>query len=226
MANYRLIGDVHGKWDSYKNIIDYSPHPTIQVGDFGVGFGPLERADEPMGDYLEPQGTRHRFIRGNHDNPAVCKQFPQYIQDGTVENNVMFVGGAWSIDRGWRTPNWDWWEDEELSIEELHTVVDVYRTMKPEIMITHDCPQSFSTKWIVENGLGMGPNAIPTRTGQALDAMLSLHTPKLWVFGHWHTNIDVEWNDTRFICLNELDWCDLNTETAEVVHHRFFQSVV
>jgi hypothetical protein len=37
MTSIRFIGDVHGKWKQYKNIIKDVP-VTRQVGDFGVGF--------------------------------------------------------------------------------------------------------------------------------------------------------------------------------------------
>lgn len=222
---YRLIGDVHGKWASYKDIIDNSPYPTIQVGDYGLGFYNLDVSDEPMYDYVFGEDNqKHTFIRGNHDNPETCKQMPNWIKDGSIADNTMFVGGAWSIDHAWRTEGIDWWADEELSNEELYRIVEMYSVAKPEIMITHDCPQSVSTKWIIEKGFAMGGNAYKTRTAQALDAMLSLHVPKLWIFGHWHVNIDIEWNDTRFICLNELDWCDVNMKTCEVQHHRFWKS--
>jgi hypothetical protein len=58
---------------------------------------------------------------GNHDNPYMCKQdMVGYISDGTVEGDVMYIGGAWSIDNpvappGWyrRTAGFDWWFDEE-----------------------------------------------------------------------------------------------------------------
>ena len=33
-----LIGDVHGKFKEYQKLIDSIENPTIQVGDFGVGF--------------------------------------------------------------------------------------------------------------------------------------------------------------------------------------------
>lgn len=40
MTITRLIGDIHGKVNDYSvYAIDNFKGPTIQVGDFGVGFG-------------------------------------------------------------------------------------------------------------------------------------------------------------------------------------------
>ena len=64
----------------------------------GVGF----RKFPPHLRTLMVEGG-HRFIRGNHDNPDACRREGQWIKDGTVEDDVMFVGGALSVDRRWRT---------------------------------------------------------------------------------------------------------------------------
>jgi hypothetical protein len=99
----RFIGDVHGRFGQYRRMLKGSPHPTIQVGDMGVGFRrwPHGEADQnPPYDVMA--GGGHRFIRGNHDNPGVCARDTQHVPDGTIEGNVMFVGGALSIDKEYR----------------------------------------------------------------------------------------------------------------------------
>lgn len=201
----RFIGDVHGKYRQYKAIIKGCER-SIQVGDMGVGFykrgpdgAPLALANPPF-DAMYPN---HRFIRGNHDNPAVCKRQHLWIPDGTVEGDMMFIGGAWSIDRAWRTEGFDWWADEELSYQELSTLIDVYLAAKPRIMVTHDCPkvtQQHIHSHHIEN----------TRTNGAFQSMFELHQPELWIFGHHHTSFRRVINGTQFICLNELEYIDLD----------------
>lgn len=185
----RFIGDVHGKMDRYLPLT-YDVE-SIQVGDFGVGF-----VDIPI---LKPEA---RFIRGNHDNPALCREHRNWIPDGTIEGDTMFIGGAWSIDKAWRTPGISWWEDEELSIAEWDRVITTAINTRPRIMVTHDCPQS-----IVLPLFGAKP--IKTRTQQALDVILGEVRPEIWLFGHWHIDRDVVIDGTRFICLGELQYIDL-----------------
>ena len=225
MSIIRFLGDVHGKFRRYSTILDNSPYPTIQVGDMGIGFRRTQgvRAGDfesgPPYDKMVAGG--HRFIRGNHDNPAVCARHTQYIPDGTREGNMMFVGGALSIDRAYRIEGWSWWADEELSGKELAAIKYDYARPCPEIMVTHDCPESIAAM-IVQTipGVGNGQTKLDprfaSRTRQAFEQMLAAYKPKLWIFGHWHVPFDYIHEGTRFICLPELVWADVNTETMEV----------
>ena len=217
MALTRIIGDIHGKIYDYRSYALVTgvrgrqivqPERSIQVGDFGIGFfSPFWHEKEIEWQKEHPQ---HRFIRGNHDDPELCKTMPGYIEDGTVEGDVMFVGGAWSIDFAWRTPMVDWWPGEELSVEELDKLVTKFGQTKPRVMITHDCPTSVAWEMFLSKGLGLGDNKqIKTRTGEALQAMFEIHQPELWVYGHWHNTRKQEINGTTFQCLGELDHIDV-----------------
>ena len=92
---YTFIGDVHGKYDRYKKIMK-SCTDSIQVGDMGVGF--RQYIGHEIGKmYPNPPYDRmvegnHKFIRGNHDNPATCRSHTQWIQDGYTETTDMTGG--------------------------------------------------------------------------------------------------------------------------------------
>lgn len=216
----RLIGDVHGYFDRYKKILKESPYPTIQVGDMGVGFrkryldGAIAYSANPP--YEKMFEGHHRFIRGNHDNPETCRNHTQWIADGTVQDNAMFIGGALSIDKDYRTEGYDYWSDEELSDVELDALVTQYIETKPEIMITHECPQSIASCFGGVYGIKLDPR-FDSRTRHAFDRMFGVHSPKLWVFGHWHNKLDYLDRGTRFVCLPELEYIDVDFEKAEVV---------
>jgi hypothetical protein len=208
----RIVGDVHGKFDRYKKIIAECDR-SIQVGDLGVGFrhtqGP--RVGEIYGNpphYAMVRGD-HRFIRGNHDSPIECKKHSQFIPDGTVENDVMYIGGALSIDRAWRIEGYSYWSDEEASVEELNRFVDIYATVKPRVMITHECPESVAEIIGARFYRKKLEPEFASRTRQALQAMFEIHQPELHVFGHWHHSFDEVINGTRFICLSELEYRDV-----------------
>lgn len=205
---YRFIGDVHGKFRQYEKIIsDAKSPPSIQVGDLGIGFKRLigevvHYSSNPSFDKMTLYNAR--FIRGNHDNPEVCQRHACYIPDGTIIKNMMFIGGAFSIDRSLRTEGLDWWADEELSIEKLNRLVDVYEKEKPEVMVTHECPESVSNLLVSKKW------DISSRTRQAFESMFYKHKPKLWIFGHWHVSFDYIMEGTRFICLDELEYKDID----------------
>ena len=209
----RFIGDVHGKYGPYKRLIAEVP-ASVQVGDMGVGFrreggfGEYDTYSNPP-HYAMVKGD-HRFIRGNHDNPGECAKHSQWIRDGNIESGVMFVGGAVSIDRAYRTEGYSWWPDEELSTAELNDLVDVYCEAKPRVMVTHDAPEEIAAEVsrVANWGAKMDPR-FASRTRQAFQQMWSAHSPNLWIFGHWHFSFDRVLRGTRFICLAELEHRDI-----------------
>ena len=201
----RFIGDIHGDIHGYETIIN-GTNESVQIGDFGIGF--LSPVQEEFVDNQLHQDGRHKFIRGNHDDPTRCKSRPGYIEDGTFDEarGIMYVGGAWSIDWQFRTPGYSWWEDEELSTAELARMHEYFVHHEPRIMITHDAPTSAIYQMhISPNGL----RQYRTRTADAFDGMFQRHQPDIWIFGHWHVPMDEVINGTRFICLDINKYIDL-----------------
>lgn len=215
----RIIGDVHGYKQELTALLYSMPeHVTsaIQVGDMGVGFGQSDYWHESLDDVLKSANAR--FIRGNHDNPAVCKTMLGYIPDGRVEGHSMFIGGAWSIDCAWRTAGLTWWEDEECSIEQFDQLIDIYTVVRPKVMFTHDCPTEAAIELFQKRGLllgGINAKLEKTRTASALQAMYEIHQPDFWFHGHWHHTVSAKIGNTRFHCLGELDYIDFDIENLE-----------
>lgn len=215
MSTIRFIGDVHGRYKGYIHLIKDGP-PSIQVGDMGIGFRYESgyREGEPVRNpphYRMLQGG-HRFIRGNHDNPQACANHSQWIKDGHIEDAMMFVGGAVSIDRDFRREGYSWWPDEELSEEVLNGLISKSIMDKPKIMVTHECPQEVAEVMELIAGRGKLHPAWPSRTRIAFQQMWSAYSPKLWIFGHWHKSFDKVLRGTRFICLAELEYKDIDVE--------------
>jgi Icc-related predicted phosphoesterase len=111
----------------------------------------------------------------------------------------MFVGGAHSADRQFRTSGYDWWPQEQLTEDDLGWIIERYLRTKPAVMVTHDCP------------VGVAPlvnshhSRERTRTSNSLQLMWEAHQPELWIFGHHHVSFDRMANRTRFVCLAELE---------------------
>lgn len=191
----RYIGDVHAKFDRYLGVTQ-NVSESIQVGDFGCGFAKMPQI-----------GLQHKFIRGNHDNPEVAMVSKNWICDGyyNVRNDSYFIGGAFSIDQNFRIEGRDWWRNEECSyaffMNEINRFTDGFR---PRIIITHDAPAS------VADQLFRVDYRFPNITSRALQYIFEIHQPALYIFGHWHQNKDVIINSTRFICLDELSYIDID----------------
>ena len=198
MKQVKFIGDIHAELYDYRIAINNELIPSIQVGDFGYGFF-SEYQESVLEDHF--LSGDHRFIRGNHDDPARVKNSIGYIEDGTVENNMMFIGGAYSIDRQWRTAGVNYWPDEECSIQDFEHFIEIYSIVKPDIMVTHDAPCKIANRMFVEAGLTHSSFKLRTLTGNALEVMFEIHQPKLWVFGHWHITKRENIEGTEFLCV-------------------------
>ena len=205
-----LVGDIHGKFRPFHAFAERemdSGVAVVQIGDFGHGF--LDHGTAASaGDFFRENAGTCGFIRGNHDDPEVCRTMPGWIPDGHHDpaRDIMFVGGAFSVDRHLRTQGLDWWEDEECSIAELHGIFDRYAAVKPRIMVTHDAP-SAAIKAVFPHVRLFRPLS---RTMQAFDAMFEVHRPDAWIFGHWHRSASAVVDGTRFQCLGELRSCMLS----------------
>jgi len=207
----KFIGDVHGHFQLYKSLLDDTP--SFQVGDMGIGFDPILNLE---------MSAQHRFIRGNHDDPEMCRVHPNYAGEFGYDDKygLFFLSGAWSIDKDFRiayqkqTGKAIWWAQEELSEEQLIEAEKLYISCKPKVVVTHDCPESINNlllspglvydkeqkRMVRENA-----NYFRTRTGMFLERLFQLHQPNYWLFGHYHQSWKRELVGTKFICLNELE---------------------
>ncbi len=201
-----FIGDVHGKYGAYETIMKHNKN-TIQIGDMGVGFRRYDGWNAgsyyPNPPYDKMVEGGHRFIRGNHDNPSVCSRHTQWIADGSVEGEMMFVGGAYSVDKDFRVEDFSWWPDEELSHKDFELVQETFKKHKPRIMVTHDCPAEVVPAIHTKSLFGM------SRTQHYLQECFAAHQPDIWIFGHHHKSFRYKINGTLFICLNELETTDI-----------------
>ena len=215
MAKIRFIGDIHGNIPQYLDILDRMPDDvtaSVQIGDFGMGFGPNRRA-EVVDPFLDAIPGIHKFIRGNHDDPDECRRSTHYIEDGSVFGNTMYIGGAASIDKHLRTEGVDWWPGEEASVAELDALITKYEETKPNILVTHECPDFFANEVMIPYVNGY--KNFRSMTREALDVMYSIRKPLLHIFGHWHKNLVHDYKGTRFVCLQELAYMDIDITDLE-----------
>jgi len=209
-----IYGDLHGKFDllpHLRKINKLKADEIIIAGDMGVGFpGPR---DEQLKKYAESitDSPRIRFIRGNHDDPARCAEFNyeglSWIPDGTLEDGILFVGGAWSIDgptglpehRNYRTPGLNWWRDEELSQGQWDAIFESLEGKHIHTVISHEAPTS-----VLHFVLGAHKTPYPTNTSWNLEILRNRH-PNItkWLFGHYHLNSDFYHRGTSFRCIRD-----------------------
>ncbi len=222
MNQLTIISDVHGKKANYVNIVRKRKY-TVQLGDLSVdNYNFLNHID----------GDNHVFIAGNHDNFDILDNNPpknylgRYGLKTLNDVEFFYLGGAFSIDKIYRL-NYEfknkikcWWPQEEATEDEFENAYNLYCSLKPNIVITHDCPRRVANlagnpRILREFGFD---DDFTTRTSEWLQKMWDFHAPRTWVFGHFHTNFDqTHFNGkeaTRFICKPELGLTTIDTEGA------------
>lgn len=214
----RIIGDVHGMFDRYQEIISEVEH-SVQVGDFGFDYSRLRTVDP----------DKHRIVAGNHDNYGTMNDYPHFLGDfGTYVCHedtgieIFFIRGGRSID--WRTRIEGvnlWREQEQLGFRASLECIAEYTAVKPDIVISHEAP-THANELICDNGF----NLALSHTSLLLQHCFEIHQPKLWFFGHWHKDWECyydgigvtakgqeicygEFAGTTFYCLDELSYIDL-----------------
>ena len=191
-----VIGDVHGKYDQYTQLIrDLGPEShTIQLGDMGFRYDHMASLDR----------TRHCFFKGNHDNyrEESVYDLGDYGEITLGGVTLFFVRGAYSIDRYMRREGIDWFPEEELTIDAGYDAISQWTKSDARTIITHDCPHEV-LKFIYDytSDIKVRP---PTRTGQLLNAILDARQPDLWVFGHHHRAATFRWGKCMFVGIPEL----------------------
>lgn len=203
-----ICGDVHGKIPAYIDLVKNSDY-SIQLGDLGFNYKPI---------LLNISPDFHKVLAGNHDNYTIEKgvfinQTSHFLGDYGLHTvpeigSFFFVRGGQSIDRAHRLVGLNWWQEEELSYDKCMDALKKYAELKPELVISHECPKqliSFVSTMQTYNG-----NPIPeSKTSLLLQNMIEIHRPRYWFFGHYHVSWSKMIEGTHFRCLNELETFDI-----------------
>lgn len=210
MPYLRIIGDVHGSenYQRYKELAFKAEH-SIQVGDMGFTYD----------HFYDMDPEHHKFFPGNHDNYSILlgkgappNLLPSYglIEIPNFPLRVWYLRGAWSIDQPGRVAGVSWWPEEELSQKELGAALDDYEDVKPDLVLSHECPIKYAPRI-----LWPGAEIISSRTSRMLNKLMEVHQPAMWIFGHYHRNFSFTEDGTDFQCLNSLNYLDF-TQSGSV----------
>ena len=173
-------------------------------GDFG--YWPGKESLRPLSD-IKLQGTKKiRWCDGNHEDfwqlaqresdetdPGIIympRGSTYTLPDGRV---VLFMGGAESIDKLWRTLGYDWFPEEIITQKDLMNLPDI----EVDIFITHTCPIELVNdlrKYYPEKGY--------EPSNDALSMLWEIYKPKLWFFGHWHRYTEGTMMGTKWYALS------------------------
>jgi len=208
-----IVGDVHGDFGTLNQLMNKKkPKIVLQCGDFG--YWPRFR-DFRLKAPLPPEGCKLYWCDGNHEDFEVLYRretdelWPGVIYKprGSVltlpdGRNILFMGGAQSIDKESRTNRISWFEEEEICQRDINNLPDVHI----DIVISHTCPVEFDK---VDKWVSLNKQFLPeynTKVGdwsrKALSFVLEKYRPQKWYYGHWHTHLTDVYEGCEWMCLD------------------------
>lgn len=212
----RIVGDIHGKIHPYVRMVR-DVNYSIQIGDFGF----KGTYNSIIHDFKWDEQDQHIFIPGNHDDyynlpnfnimAKKGKSYGVYTHGGLT---FFFIRGGFSIDRQWRVEGVSWWPCEELNHIQSTNCIEAYEEVKPDVVISHDCPLPIYS-FVLTNPLKSDGN----HTAKLLANLLEIHEPSVWFFGHHHNTRTIAFKNTVFQCLGELDYADVKDVGGNVVSY-------
>lgn len=206
-----VIGDCHCCFSDLENIVAHwakiaeqqglTIKKIIQVGDFGY-YPKILDYEVKVPEPTALKDVPRYWIRGNHEDheflervyhdpgPVILPKAGlwQYMPDCLIHENILYIGGAWSIDRARRDrpdhpTRWNYNEQiDQRHIDKLYAIMEDPELLDTvQVVITHDHPLSLYPKVVG----GLLPNADYT-------------TPRLF---------DALVNRINRYCTHEVDWC-------------------
>ena len=222
MLRVGVVGDTHGRFNELNRIIVQNLFDIIIVcGDFGYWneqtFG---GPDYLLCNRIVNGETKIYFCDGNHEDFNLLDDLTdKFGHDSPIEvrknvfycprmssidvegiGSILFVGGGYSVDKALRTPNLNWFLQEELTEQDLARLENKHF----DVVISHTCPARILNE--VAFTCGIARHKIThTQTEQLLDKVFDIAQPKRWYFGHWHQNGKYEIDHCKFELLNICD---------------------
>lgn len=215
-----VAGDIHGDFKTlvYKCCVQYGMTDTLIIvaGDCGFGFyrpGYYEDLYMQLSGRLSKANNWIVFVRGNHDNPAYFngqhvnherwKAVPDYSVLKVCGHTILCVGGAVSIDRGWRMEeNQAYWPDEKPVYDEARLDA-IDKKCAVNTVITHTSPSfcELVSKQGIQDLLVKDKTLLDDIKAERkvmdnIQAYLHAHSHPVdqWYYGHfhqsWHSEIE------------------------------------
>ena len=113
--------------------------------------------------------------------------------------NILFMGGANSIDKYRRTIGVDWWPEENITQSDFQNLPEE----DIDIFITHTCSNEIYDNCI-QHGLGgrYSPRKDNDPSYAALSSLWEIYRPGQWFFAHFHIYMKGNMENTRWQCLS------------------------
>ena len=216
ITRWLLTGDCHGEFTRFKNydkeVQQDENTAVIILGDAGLNWT-LDEHDSQMKNFLS---KRYKFriycVRGNHearptDVPGMKLVYDEdvegevYMQDKwpniryfkdwgtyTIDGlDVAIIGGAYSVDKWFRLDRGAiWFENEQLTEEEMIAATMELTGMEVDMVLTHTCPICWEPRDLFLSMIDQ--SRVDKSMELFLEEIAKCFGWKVWCFGHYHAD--------------------------------------
>jgi Icc-related predicted phosphoesterase len=200
-----ITGDIHNNFSQLNELINRrNADLIICCGDFG--YWPNVKWSDPFSNIKLQKTKKLLWCDGNHENHWALRDRTTdelapniiYMPRGSIYQledgrNIMFMGGAHSIDQEMRQVGINWFPEETIAQKDLYNLPDI----KVDIFITHTCPME-----LLPDLLPWDERKTPEPSNYALTTLWKEYMPSLWFFGHWHRYTTGRLNQTKWYALS------------------------
>ena len=216
ITNWLITGDCHREFSRFKNydkeVQEDENTAVIILGDAGINFT-LDEHDNQIKNFLS---KRFKFriycVRGNHEarpqdipgmklvydedvkgevymeekwpNIRYFKDWGIYLIDGL---EVAVIGGAYSVDKWFRLERGSgWFENEQLSEEEMLAATIELTGAEVDMVLTHTCPVCWEPTDLFLSGIDQ--SRVDKSMELFLEEIAKCFGWKVWCFGHYHAD--------------------------------------
>lgn len=205
-----LLGDVGLFWN-HQNYV-YSSMSSIAIPHGKPKFS------EYAFQQIDSSKTKIFWLMGNHEEfnyveknwgrvgkePIEIKPNLFYCPIGSTLSingkECLFIGGALSIDKEYRTMDVDWFKQEELNSEDFSFIEKFVEGKKIHTIFSHTCPHHFT---ILAPHDKRGHKFEDNSCKILRDVRESIQ-PDYWFFGHWHRFKGGYCGNTTWQCINTI----------------------
>ena len=208
-----ITGDTHGDYNDFCSRMDKArPAPgdtVIVAGDFGFVW--WTKSQKESLEKLKELPCTIAFADGNHEDFGMLYSYPEEEWNGgrihriapnivhlmrgqqfVIEGMSFFVmGGAYSIDKAFRTEGYTWWKEELPTDEEYKTAAATLEKCgyKADYIITHTIPEAVFYR------IPMTPEQDEKELSGFLEWVREKTEYRQWFAGHIH--IDEKYDDLK-----------------------------
>ena len=208
-----ITGDTHRNFERLHNIENNSENMLIILGDAGINYF-LDYRDESLKEKLSKYKFKIFSIQGNHEERPeniesykelnmfggkvfVEDKFPNLIfaKNGELycfnNQQVLVIGGAYSIDKYYRVIHgYNWFKDEQLTEDEKENILNKYSGKHVDIVLSHTCPRKYEPKEVFLEGINQ--SLVDKSMEDFLDRVEEKIDYDKWYCGHYHTEKEID----------------------------------